>query len=647
LRSILVALVALLLVGPILKLTINRFEKPAVVVLVDNSSSVGEVVDSVQWNSIRDRIEDVRESLTDQGYEVQLRTLDNEQPETISFNESASDLNGAIRQLTADFEGRKLDGVILVTDGIYNSGSSPLYTPLRMPVYTVGLGDTTRRVDLVLRNLVFNKIAYQGNKFPLRAEVIVQGIENQNVVVSLFQKGKLVARENKNSSNHSIIDFDFQLDATEQGLQRLDVSVEPLNLERNKKNNNASAFVEVVEGKKKILVVAPSPHPDIRTLRAVVEKNANYEFILHIPSVVEGEAKALNPSEVDLVIFHQVLDVDGRTLAVYNRFLNSSTSAIYIIGSKSNLRQLKQAGIPITFENPGQWDEVTPVINNSFRNFGFSDNTSSIFSRFPPVSVPFGRFTYPVQGNQLLFQRIGSVATDRPLLFTLDSDSRKQVVMIGEGIWRWRLDEYAETQNTEAFDDVFSNLIQYASTVEDRRKFKSFPLQNEFTDAEPVVFESQVYNELFEQVYGNRIDIEIKSESTGTRNFNYTTGPGNTRYRIGGLTEGVYRYSASTELNGVRERVSGEFLVKAQNLEVQNLTADFNLLRKWADNTGGKFYQADNMGQLTDDFGKREATSLIHSEESFNSLINLKWVFALLLLLISAEWFTRKYSGSY
>jgi hypothetical protein len=185
------------------------------------------------------------------------------------------------------------------------------------------------------------------------------------------------------------------------------------------------------------------------------------------------------------------------------------------------------------------------------------------------------------------------------------------------------------------------------STQEDKRKFRSFPLQNEFSDSEPVVIESQVYNDLFELVYGNTIQLQVRDEQGGVTNYSYTTSPGGSRYRIGGLKEGVYRFKASTTLGENTEEVNGQFLVKAQNIEAQNLTADFGLLQKLSSESGGKFYNSNQLSVLATDLEKTKAASLIHSEETFNQLINLKWVFFLLLGLISAEWFLRKYLGSY
>ncbi len=644
-RTVLVISIAILLLGPILKLTNNIFEKPAFVLLVDNSLSIKETVDSAQRHTIQQQLNSVKQKLTEEGFEVFQRNLANEESSAILFDHRNSDLAGAIKELSSDYEGKNLAGMALISDGIYNSGASPLYNLLRIPVYTIGIGDTSDRVDLVLKNLAYNKIAYQGNKFPLRVEALAKGLQNQEITASIFQSGKLISRQKLNSGTRQLLSFDFQLEANEKGLQRYDVALELLSQELNQRNNRASAYIEVVEGKKKILVIAPAPHPDIKTLRLLIEKNSNYEFILHIPGVKETTSAQLE--QADLVIFQQVMDADGKTNSLYQKFFKNNSALLVMIGPKTNLRQLAAAGIPLTFENVGQWDEVTPLINSQFRDFNFSDNINGVFSRYPPAAVPFGKFTVPSNAQVLLYQRIGSVATERPLVLSVDENNRKMGIIMGDGLWRWSLNEFSETEKTDAFDEVFGKLIQYLSTKEDKRKFRSFPLQNEFTDAEPVVFESQVYNDLYEQVYGNSIDIELRDEDGKIKQYNYVTGAGNSRYRVGSLKEGVYRYKATTLISNKAEGVHGEFLVTAQDIESQNLTADFGLLRKLADKTGGKFYLAKDIAKLGDEVPQTKVKSVIHSDESFNSLINLKWVFFLFLVLISTEWFIRKYSGGY
>ncbi|GHN00292.1 hypothetical protein WSM22_17810 [Cytophagales bacterium WSM2-2] len=644
LRFMVVALLSFLLMGPILKLTNQLFEKPAVVLLVDNSLSLKEVVDSVK---LKKDLGDVTAQLSEIGYDVKVKTLTDSEAEKIKFDQQTSDLNEALKKTLVDFEGKNLSGIVLFTDGIYNSGVSPVYSSWRVPVHTVGLGDTTEHSDLILKNVAFNKIVYQGNRFPVRAEIAVQALPNQNVSVSVLKNGVVVSQQQKNTGNKSFLEFDFLADAKDKGIQRLDVVIEPVNKESNLKNNRTGIFVEVVEGKKKILLIAPAPHPDIKALREVIEKNSNYELIVHIPGLSKTDPTALRPGQEELIIFHQPFDVDSKTSALYNELSKSKSSVLLIIGNKTNLRQLTAGGVPLNFENPFQKDEVTASVNAAFHDFDFVDNSNAGFSHFPPVQVPFGKFTYPPTAQVMLNQRIGSVITDRPMLLVWEDANHKTAAFIGEGLWRWRLDEFSSTEKTEIFDGTFSRLVQYLSTLEDKRKFRFFPVQNEFTDAAPALFEGQVYNDLFEKMYGNKIDLSLRNEQGAVTNYSYTLSPGGERYSVGGLKEGTYFYSASTEVNSKKETVTGQFSVTAQNVESQNLVADFGLLRKLSASTGGNFFKAGNLGQLVSNYKKTEAKSLIHTEETFSPLVQAKWFFFLLLVLISAEWFLRKYSGSY
>jgi hypothetical protein len=403
-----------------------------------------------------------------------------------------------------------------------------------------------------------------------------------------------------------------------------------------------------VEGKKKILMVAASPHPDIKALREVVDKNPNYEFLLHVPGIEEQPSSVLVPSAVDLAIFHQSPDIRGRTRELFQQFAESKAALFLIVGAQTDLVLLEKYRMPVTFETaPRDYDEVVPVSSPVFSHFVLTSETNSVVLDYPPVSVPFGKMKTPGTATSILFQKVGNLATEKPLLYVANDDDRRIAVMLGEGLWRWKLNEFDRFENSVAFDELFGKLVQYLSTADDKRKFRSYPVRQEFSDTEAVIFESQVYNDIFEPVFGNAIDIEVTDEDGRKRVFNYTTSPGNVRYQIGGLKEGVYRYRSSTMINDSREEVRGEFAVVLRQAEHQNLTADFDLLRKLSANTGGKFYNGSEFAALRSDLAETEARSIIHSEESYSALVNLKWVFWLVLFMTSVEWFSRKYFGGY
>ena len=649
LRTLLASFLAFLLLGPIVKQINNLFEKPVFVVLQDNSASIKQVVDSSSLGKINQKISETIKTLGNKGYESSIQDLTGQEIQgDFQFNGTTSDLNSALKRISNKYEGRRVSGVILVSDGIYNGGISPLYSAYNYPIYTIGLGDTSQRSDIAIKNIAYNKIAYQGNKFPLRAEVQVKNLPSQSLTVSLLKRGKIIDQQTKKSTGDQLVVFDFQPLADEQGIQKYDVQVERNSNEQNAHNNQSSVFVEVVEGKKKILLVAASPHPDVKALREVVDKNSNYELLLHIPSISEQQAGNLRPEEIDLAIFHQTPDLRGKTSSLFQNLVRSKTSLLFIFGQQSDLPLIARQNMPIKFENaPREYDEVTPVANPAFSNFSLSAESNSIIASYPPVSVHYGKIQIPLSATALLYQRVGSVTTEKPLLAIDIKDSRKIGIMLGEGLWRWRLNEYDRTESTAAFDEVFGKLIQFLSTTDDKRKFRSYPIQQEFSDTEPVVFESQVYNDIFEPVFGHTIEIEITEESGKKSQFSYVTSPGNIRYQIGGLKEGVYRYRSRTTINQKTEEVRGEFAIVERQIELQNLTADFDLLRKLSSGTGGKFFNATEADQLRDYLQTTQAQGIIHSEESYDSLINIKLIFWIFLLLITAEWALRKYFGSY
>lgn len=648
-RAILVSFLSILLLGPIVKQITNYFERPLYLIVLDNSASVAQVVDSVGQQQLMAQIHTMQEALADKGYEVLIQDLEGNPVDNSPGDvASASNLNGVLNAIAGRYEGRNIAGVIMATDGIYNSGLSPLYAMYNFPVHTIGIGDTLDRLDIAIKNVAYNRIAYQGNKFPIRAEVQIKNLPSQTITATLSTRGRMIDRQTKTVSGDELVAFDFHPDASEQGIQKYDITLNTHPDERNTQNNQTSVFIDVVEGKKKILLIASAPHPDIKALREVIDQNPNYEFTLYIPGVKEQPAAVLQPQNVDLVIFHQGPDLKGKTRRLFQTFSQSRVSMLFILGQQTDLPYMAQENMPITFENaPQDYDEVTPIINQAFSNFSLSPEVHTAVAGYPPVTVHYGKVRIPNSATALLYQKIGSIVTDKPLLTVDIRDDRKIGIMLGEGMWRWRLNEFDRTESSDSFDELFGKLIQFLSTTEDKRKFRSYPIEQEFSETEPVVFESQVYNDIFEPVFGNTISIEITDETGRKSDYTYVTSPGNIRYQIGGLNEGVYRYRSSTLINGTTEQVRGEFAVIERDTELQNLTADFDMLRKLAANTGGRFVNAANMEGLRDYLRQTESRTIIHSEETYDAIINIKWVFWLLVALVAVEWTLRKYHGSY
>lgn len=649
LRFLLVSILCFLVIGPFIKQIKNTVESPVVVFAVDNSSSVAEVLDSGQTVALKRRIDSVATALRRADYTSEVRALAGQTTvDSLRFDATYTNLDELLRTIASDYEGRNLASVVLLSDGIYNQGVSPTYRPYRFTVNAVGVGDTVPKQDLNVRNLFYNKIAYQGNKFPLVAEVLNTGFADEKLSVSVSRRGRVLAtQEIVPQSQRDVNRVEFLLEADREGMQHYVVTVAEQEGEFTTQNNEAHAYVEVVEGKENILLVAQSPHPDIKALRAAIETNKNYELTSVVLSTDDLADKALSNQKFDLVIMHQLPGQNTLppTLASY---LSSAKAMWYIVGSQTNLPAFNRTNEIVEVVSRGnETDEVGAVYSNAFTGFRLENDKQSTIEEFLPVPVPFGDVVLKNGAVPLLNQRVGKVKTSKPLLVVGESDGKKSAVLLAEGVWKWRQQEYARYEKTTAFDDLFIKLTQYLSAKEDKRRFKAYPLKNEFEDTEPVVFETEIYDEVYEEVYGQSVKLILTAEDSTERTFSYVTNQNNTQYRISNLPEGIYQYAASVTLNGTRMASRGEFTVRSLLLETLNLTANHNLLRDLATENGGEFFTVSEMDRLAQTLSTQQATGKIYTSELFLPLVDLKWLFFVLLLLVATEWGLRKYMGSY
>jgi hypothetical protein len=269
-----------------------------------------------------------------------------------------------------------------------------------------------------------------------------------------------------------------------------------------------------------------------------------------------------------------------------------------------------------------------------------------LINKLPQISVPFGEFKLLPNSEVLLYQKVGSVQTQKPL-FVVNTGAKKSAIFTGEGLWSWRLEEYQLTEKQEIVDDLVLKVLQFISAKDDKRKLRVYPINTEFLLGEKVVFETEIYNAIYEKLYDLPIKLEVRNEKGISSNFSFSTSPDNSKFEISSLPAGVYRYRASTTVLGKSELSSGEFVIRDIQLENLNLTADFDVLRQLSAKTGGKFFKNNQFEEIKQTILNHKVANKIDATEDLKEMINLRWIFFLILGLLTAEWVTRKYLGGY
>jgi len=646
-RFLAVFLICFLLTGPLIQLIRNYFEKPSIVIAVDNSESMHYGMDTTGLIRLRAEIGQLASRLQSEEVDVEIITLagqtDPETLDSLQFGEKSTNLGTMLASIETNYENRNLAGVVLLSDGIFNEGMDPLFRQYTFPVLTVGFGDTTTRRDLKIKNLLYNRIAYTGNKFPLIAEIQNTGFSGQTIRVKLKQSGKTLEEKSIQLAGKTLVETEFSIASSKPGLQHYIVEVEPLEQEFTDQNNSAHAYIEIMDAREKILLAASGPHPDIKALKSVIEQKDNYELSLFIPGIT-----SLKEDKYDLVIFHQLPDFSGGTDMLVQKLKSMSSSFFYITGNQSNIAKLNQVNevLEITTRST-QKDLVNASLSSGFERFRLDRGEASVLGKYPPLIAPFGTIVPKASSEIVLYQKVGSVVTDNPLLALRNESGKKAAVLTAEGIWQWRLEEFKSTGSTQFFDTFFNSLFQYLSSREDKRKFRLAPLHNEVNENEHVAFEAQLYNDIYEPVYGKKISLNIKGEDGSVLQYAFTNTESNSVFEVKGLKPGLYSYTGSVEHAGQTYQAAGEFLIREQRLEALNTQANHGMLQELSLKTNGQFFAATQWNDLNDQLKNTELRSIIHSTEDFREIIHLPWLLILIIILISAEWSIRKYSGGY
>tara|TARA_R110000796_G_scaffold96719_1_gene202661 strand:+ start:43163 stop:45175 length:2013 start_codon:yes stop_codon:yes gene_type:complete len=642
LRFVLVTLLCFLLMGPLLNQVTFFEEKPVVVIAVDNSASMPATYEVDEFESLKTQLAEVSEEIIDAGYEVKVKSLQDyvASVDAVNYDQNATNLESLLKGIASDYEQQNLAGVILASDGIHNYGISPQFMQLNFPVVTIGLGDTIPAKDLSIKSLNYNKIVYEGNRFPLVVEVFNNGFVNESVKVQVLKKGTVIEEKSFSpKGDEQINSLEFILNAETKGIETYQVQILPLEGENSTLNNTQQAFLEIVDSKQKILIAARAPHPDIKALRNVIDQNEGTEMQVYI----DGVNEEVPEGPFDLIVLHQLPDLSPLP-AWLNNWIKT-TNTLYITGTNS-LSAINEKNPVLSYNNAGQSDNAGPHFNPNFELFKIDEVLAQRLAEYPPISVPYGQFEFKTQADILLYQRIGSVPTQRPLLSIYNGDVIKSAVFSGSDFWKWSLQEYALNNDQKMFNNLMGKLIQYLATKDDKRNFRVNTERNQYYDSEAIEFNTEVYNQLYEKVFDHNIDLTITNEQGNKQELNYVNSAGS-NYRVTGLAPGVYSFEASATVSGKRETAQGTFSVQKLDLENINLTANHQLLKNIANNSGGEFIPQNRIGEAVNYFQNLSAKPITRSDEKLQSIINNPWLLLLFLALVSTEWFIRKYNGSY
>lgn len=652
LRWLVVSLLCMLLLAPLLRSVQTERKAPVVVFLQDDSESIRLGMDSSRMDAYRQEFERLQSALEGKA-EVKSYAFGTDIEPGINWTleQKSTNLGLAFQEIYDLYSNQNLGAIILATDGIYNEGSNPLYRSgkLNTPIYTIGLGDTIPKKDLILRRVFHNKIAFLGDKFSVQYDVAAINFGGTVGTASVYKvedgRTRLLQQYNFDVEGDDYFDTrEILLDAAQPGVQRYRIVLSALPGEATTANNSRDFFVDVLDARQKILVLANAPHPDISAIRQALDRGLNYEVTVAYIKNME-----VDPAKFDFVVLHQLPSVSSDAATVLRVLDERTIPRLFIMGAQTQVTRFNAAQPLLQLQGDGRsMNEVTGRLNPGFNLFVTQERLGAQAARFPPIQAPFGEYQISGNAQVLLKQRIGRIDTEYPLLLMGEERDVKIGILCAEGIWRWRLFDFLENNNHDLVDDLIRKTVQYLSVKSDKRRFRVVHNKNIFKDNEPILFDAELYNQSFELI--NEPDVMLSITDEEDRNFQFTFNRTSTSYTLNGglFPAGNYRYSARVMTGGQELRFDGQFSIEPVQLERFETTANHAMLRLISAEYGGQFLLPGELGRIPELLEQQASLKpVLYERTQTRSLIHLKWIFFLLLTLLTLEWFLRRYHGGY
>jgi capsular polysaccharide biosynthesis protein len=648
-RFIVVLVLAFFLLSPMFRYFSTNVQKPILVFAVDNSKSVVMANDSVYYKTqFVKQYTDIIKSFSDNYEIVKVNFGDKARSsDSINFEDKRTDFSKLFDYIQATCSNKNVGAIVVASDGLYNSGINPLYiqTGINSPLYTIVLGDTTPRKDIRIEDVIFNKVVFKGNSFSIKLLIKSDKCKGENLQVNVTHNKNIIANyQNLIKTDEFTDEILFEIKADQPGLQHYLISVTPKTGEITTVNNYRDIVVEVLDSKQKVLLLVNSPHPDAGALRSALETNPNFEITYAVASDFKG-----NVTDYNLIILHQLPSKTNAATQIIQNAINSKVPILFSVGSQTLLSAFNRISTGLQINQTSQkYDEAYPFVNNSFVQFQFPQNLQDAIKDYPPLNVPFGDYKVNAGGYVLFQQRIKSISTSKPLVLFFDNFNDSRVgIICGEGYWRWRLKDYFNNSNHDAFNEIINKTIQYLTLKVKKEKF-NVTYKNIYFENEPLLFGAELYNDNFEPV--NESDVIFDITNSDKKKFSYTFSKTGQFYSLnaGTFPPGDFAFVASTQLGDKKYSKSGKFVVASVNIESAKLVANKKLMEQLAVKNNGKCYDINSMNSLIDEITKnKNIVSISYTEKKLAELINFKILFFSLVLLLSFEWFIRKYFGSY
>lgn len=625
--------ILLLLINPKISKTNHEIIKTPLVIAVDNSRSINELNQNEIALAVKNKLQSDND--LNEKFDVQVFNFDTDSrlSDEFDFNGNQTRIDKLAKNTSSIYRNKTFP-TILLSDGNQTLGADYLYAfPSGNSVYPVVLGDTIVHLDLKINQLNANRYAFHKNKFPVEIFLGYEGEQTIETDFTIKQGESVLFREKVNFSkekkSHIISAL---LDANKVGVQLFRAVISSSENEKNTYNNVKNFAVEIIDQKTEVAIISDITHPDLGTLKRSIESNEQNKV-----SVLNTQ-KTASLSDFDVVILYQPTQSFQK---VFTEIKSSNKNYFLITGKHTDFNFLNNQQNVFGFRSSVQKEDYLGNYKSDFTSFA-QENIG--FDDFPPLENLYGNLEVKQSISTLLEAKIRNINTEKPLLFFSENGTQRTAVLLGEGIWKWRLSYFSKTESFDDFDVFVNKITQYLAT-DNKKKSLVVNHQNFYNSGESIEISAQYFNKNYEFDENARLSISVKNNTTNqTKSYDLLKSHNYYKVNLDGLEAGKYSFTVK-ELS-TNTAYTGSFEVIDFDIEKQYTNADYKKLQLLAQKTNGKVFFETQINKLIDELLVNENFKSTQKEQTKKlPLIDFWLLLGIIITLLGLEWFIRKYNG--
>ena len=684
--------------------------RPVVVVssVIPRSSYVAMVIDDSVSMKLRDvpggatRLESVKQALLNTGQESFLNQLDRKFKTNLygfSGNLSrlkdgndlygegrTSDLAGALDETIKRSSGMPLSAVVLATDGASNvpRDLAAVLRELRardVPVFTVGVGNTSRPMDAELTRVNMPRRVLVGSRLNIETIVGLSGYGATKVLLSVREDGRAIKTEEVNLRGNDTQAINLEITPTNPGVHRYTVEVTPLDGELTVENNKQDSLVEVIEGPLRILHVEGEPRWELGKIRESIQPTEKNVTLVSLQRTGENKfyrqgignqgelANGFPKTEEELFSYHALMigSVEAGfftadELRSIEAFVARRGGGLLALGGRLSFDGGRYKGttlddlLPVSLTG-GPVDDAhsfMPVYKPVLTGAGQAHPITRLnedrganqkaWNEMPPISVSQVLTNVKPGASVLLEARqIEGGNQTAPLLVQQRYGRGQTLALTAADTWRWRMKMDSKNNAHETFwrqmlRYLVSGTPQQIEIGTEKEVYALDDTVNIVADLRDKKFNPVGDAQATARVTkpsGLVVDVPLKFTTLNAVN----TYAGEFKADELGQHR-IELIGTSASLGTLNAR--SNMLVSDLNREYYSAAQNSDLLKRIAAETGGKYYTTADAQSLLDDLIYRQTP---YSERVTKDLWDMPINFMLIVGLLSAEWFLRKREG--